>query len=105
MKIKNGDRVVITTGKEKGKDGVVTKIDLAKNQVYIDGLNIRKIHVKPSQANPEGGIFEKEGPIHISNVLLIEGKGDKAIVSRVGYKLKNGKKVRYLKKSGQELSK
>ena len=73
MKIKNGDKVIVIAGKEKGKEGVVIETIPNKDQVIIEGVNVRKKHVKPSQTNQEGGIIEEEGPIHASNVLIKEG--------------------------------
>ena len=100
MKIKNGDNVVVIAGKDKGKEGVVLKTIPIKNQVFVDGINIQKKHVKPSQTNQEGGIEDQEGPLHISNVMVKEGK----VASRVGYKKDSkGKKIRILKKNQQEL--
>ncbi len=90
MKIKNGDKVVVIAGKEKGKTGIVKDINPKKDVVFVDGLNIRTHHVKPTQQNPDGGIMTKEGPIHISNVMINIAPSkskDKIKVSKIGYKI------------------
>jgi large subunit ribosomal protein L24 len=100
MKIKNGDSVVVIAGKEKGKEGVVIETRPSKNRIVVEGVNMIKKHIKPSQSNQEGGILEVEGSIHVSNVLIKEGK----VTSRVGYKFNStGKKIRILKKNNHEL--
>lgn len=100
MKIKNGDNVIIIAGKDKGKEGVVLNTNPTKGFVYIEGINIQKKHNKPSQSNQEGGIEDIEGPVHISNIMVKEGK----VASRVGFiKNSQGKKIRILKKNKQEL--
>lgn len=103
MFVKKGDKVKVITGKDKGKEGVV-KIALPKqNKVIVEGINIVKKHSKPSAAAPQGGIVETEAPLHVSNVMLIDPSTGEA--TRVGYKVENGKKVRYAKKSGEILDK
>ena len=100
MRILNGDKVKIITGSFKGTVGDVIKVNPKKDMVMIEGVNLQKKHMKPSQGNPDGGIIEKEGWIHVSNVALYDPKAKDA--TRVGYKTdSNGKKVRYYKKSGQ----
>ena len=105
MKIKKGDRVVVITGKDKGKMGVVTKVLASENKVIVDGINIKKVHVKPNNTNTEGGIFDLEKPINVSNVMLLEGKKGQEIASRVGYKVDSNtnKKYRYMKKTGTRI--
>jgi len=97
FKIKTGDEVIILAGKDKGLKGKVLKIIKSKDRVIVEGVNIVKKHVKPSAENPQGGIVEKEAPIHISNVALVDPKSGKP--TRVGYEMKDGKKVRVSKKS------
>ena len=97
MRIKKGDKVVVIAGSEKGKEGTITKVLPKEEKVIIGGLNMVKKHVKPNQAEPEGKITEKEAPIHISNVALLDPKTKKA--TKVGYEIKDGKKVRVAKKS------
>ena len=97
MKIKKGDTVEIIAGKDKGQQGKVSSIDVKNNKVVVEGLNMVTKHSKPSQANPNGGIVEKEAPIDISNVMLVvKGK-----TTRVGFKVENGKKVRVAKATGE----
>lgn len=100
MRILNGDKVKIISGSFKGIVGDVIKVNPKKNLVMVENVNLQKVHMKPSQNNPEGGIIEKEGWIHVSNVALYDPKTKEA--TRVGYKRdSDGKKVRYYKKSGQ----
>ncbi|MBR2810105.1 MAG: 50S ribosomal protein L24 [Solobacterium sp.] len=100
MKIKTGDTVKVITGHYKGNIGEVIKAYPKKNQVVVEGVNMIKKTVKPSDQNPEGGIIEREAPIDASNVMLYDKKAKTA--SRVGYKFNDkGEKVRYYKKSGE----
>lgn len=103
LKIKKGDNVIVTTGNKniKGRTGEVLKVIVEKNRAIVAGLNIVKKHTKPSAANPQGGIVEKEASIHISNLALVDPKTGKA--TRVGYKVEGDKKVRFAKKSGEIL--
>jgi large subunit ribosomal protein L24 len=102
MKIKTGDKVIIIAGKDKGKEGTVLQTLPKKERVIVEGVNMIKKHMKPSQANPNGGIESTEAPIHISNVMIYDGKAKSR--TRVGYELdKDGKKVRIAKKSGSKL--
>ncbi len=99
MKIKKGDKVIVLTGKDKGKTGEVLKAVPEKRRVIVQGVNVVKKHNKPTQFSA-GGIEEKELSIHVSNVALTDPKSDKP--TRVGYKtLKTGKKVRVARKSGE----
>jgi len=101
MKIKKGDQVKVITGSSKGTIAKVRKIMPKEDKVIVEGVNIVKKHLKPTQGNPEGGIFEKEMPIHISNVMAYDVKAKKA--SRLGIKEEKGKKVRYYKGTGNVL--
>ncbi len=98
MKIIKGDTVRIMTGNDKGKEGRVLKSYPVKNKILIEGINLVKKHVRPSQENPQGGITEKEMPVDVSNVaLIVNGEP-----SKVGYKiLDDNKKVRVSKKTGE----
>ncbi len=98
MKIKNGDQVKVISGSSKGIIAKVKKVYPKEDKLVVEGANIVKKHLKPSQANSDGGIFEKEMPIHISNVMAYDSKAKKA--SRLGIKEEKGKKVRYYKASG-----
>ena len=101
MKIKKGDQVVVTTGSSKGVKGEVLKIDVKNSRVLVAGANLRKKHKKPTQQSA-GGIETMEATLHVSNVALSDPKGGEA--TRVGYKtLKDGKKVRFAKKSGETI--
>ncbi|HOF65280.1 MAG: 50S ribosomal protein L24 [Erysipelotrichaceae bacterium] len=99
MLIKKGDKVVVITGRDKGKEGIVQKAYPRLEKVVVEGINIRKKHRKPTQQNPEGSIVEMYAPIHVSNVALIDPKTKKP--TRVGIKIVKGKKVRVAKKSGE----
>ena len=99
LKIKSGDTVVVTAGDHKGSEGKVMKVILEKNKAIVEGVNMVSKHEKPSADNPQGGIVKKEAPMHISNLSLIDPKTGKA--TRVGYKMEDGKKVRFTKKSNQ----
>jgi len=98
FKIKTGDTVQVITGDNKGSEGKVLKIFKDKNKAVVEGVNMVKKHTKPSANNPQGGIVEKEAPIHISNLSLLTKKGE---TTRVGYKLEGDKKVRFSKKSNE----
>lgn len=103
LKIKKGDKVQVITGKNKGKVGDVIQVFPAENRVVVSGVNLAKKHTKPSQTS-EGGIVQKELPIHVSNVSHIDPKTNE--ITKVGYKtLEDGKKVRFAKKSGEIISK
>jgi large subunit ribosomal protein L24 len=99
IKIKKGDNVLVVAGNHKGSKGEVKRIDLEKNRVYVEGVNMVKRHMKPTTAQPDGKIVEKEAGIHISNVMLLVGDAP----TRVGRKLDDasGKLVRYSKKTGE----
>ena len=102
MHVKKGDTVYVVSGKEKGKTGKVLKVLRHKDQALVEKLNIVKRHQKPNQANPTGGIVEKEAPIHISNLMLFDEADSSP--TRIGHKvLSTGEKVRYSKKSGEEI--
>ncbi|MFN4761586.1 50S ribosomal protein L24 [Gillisia sp. Q332] len=98
LKIKSGDTVRIIAGDHKGQEGKVQKILREKNKAIVEGVNMVSKHEKPSASNPQGGIVKKEAPLHISNLSLIDKKGDN---TRVGYRTEDGKKVRFSKKSNE----
>lgn len=98
LKIKTGDTVRVTAGDHKGSEGKVVRVDAEKNKAIVEGTNLVSKHEKPSANNPQGGIVKKEAPIHISNLALVDSKGEAA---RVGYEVRDGKKVRVSKKSGE----
>jgi len=99
VRIKKGDRVVVIAGKDKGAKGRVLRVLREVDRVIVEGVNRVKRHTKPSQKNPTGGIIEKEAPIHISNVMLLDPKLDQP--TRVRFATdKDGKKIRIAVKSG-----
>lgn len=100
LHIKVGDTVEVISGESNGQEGAVLSIDRKKLRATVEGVNLVKKHQKPSAANPEGGILDVEAGIHISNLMLVH-KGE---ATRTGRKLnKDGKLVRYSKKSGDEI--
>jgi large subunit ribosomal protein L24 len=103
MHVKKGDKVMVISGKDKGKQGVVLASYPKKDRVLVEGVNVVKKHSKPSQVNPQGGILSQEAPIHVSNVMPLDPKSGEP--TRVGYKVVDGKKVRVAKKSGETLDK
>ncbi|MBT2758932.1 50S ribosomal protein L24 [Mesobacillus foraminis] len=103
MHVKKGDKVMVISGKDKGKTGNILAAYPKQSRVLVEGVNIVKKHAKPSQLNPQGGIISQEAPIHVSNVMPIDPKSGKP--TRVGYTEENGKKVRVAKKSGEVLDK
>ena len=99
LRLKKGDEVVDLTGRDRGKTGEITKMVLKKNQVIVQGVSVAKRHTAPSASNP-GGIIDKEMPIDISNVALIDPKDRKP--TKIGYRfLEDGRKVRFAKRSGE----
>ena len=99
LKIKKGDKVIVITGRDRGKTGEVFEVMPQEGRVKVRGVNIVKRHTKPSAAQ-QGGIVEMEAPIHVSNVAHVDPKSDKP--TRVGFKfLADGRKVRFAKRSGE----
>ncbi len=101
-KIKKGDRVVLLTGKDKGKQGAVLRVLPKEERVVVEGLNMVQRHTRPSQADPQGGIKHKEAPLHVSNVALVDPKSGGP--TKVGFRMEGGKKVRFAKKSGEVIN-
>ncbi len=97
MKIKKGDLVKVITGKDRNKEGKVISVDRKKGKVLVEGINIITKHTKPSAANQNGGIIQKEAPFDISNVMYVH----KGKATRVGFRFENGKKVRIAKSTGE----
>ena len=98
LKIKTGDTVRVIAGDHKGSEGKVLSVFSDKNKAIVEGVNMIKKHMKPNAQNPQGGIVEKEAAIQISNLSLFNSKGES---TRVGYKIEDGKKVRFTKKSNE----
>nr|WP_299070576.1 50S ribosomal protein L24 [uncultured Allomuricauda sp.] len=99
LKIKTGDTVKVIAGDHKGTEGKILQVDREKNKAIVEGVNTVSKHEKPSAQNPQGGIVKKEAPIHISNLSLIDPKSGET--TRIGYEVKDGKKVRLAKKSNE----
>jgi large subunit ribosomal protein L24 len=98
-KIKKGDKVVVLTGRDKGKEGEVLRVFIEQQRVVVQGVAMVKRHTRPGAGQP-GGVVDKEGTIHISNVSLLDPKSGKA--TRIGFKLlDDGKKVRIARRSGE----
>ena len=101
LHIKKGDTVKVLSGADNGKTGKITSVDREKGRAFVEGVNMVSKHTKPSAANPQGGIVKREASVHISNLMVVDSKGQ---ASRTGRKLnKDGKLVRYSKKSGEVL--
>jgi large subunit ribosomal protein L24 len=100
-KIKKGDRVVVLTGKDKGKTGSVLRVLPKENRVVVEGLNMVQRHTRPSQMDPQGGIKNKEAAIHVSNVAVADSNGKP---TRVGFRVEGDKKVRVAKTTGEVIN-
>jgi large subunit ribosomal protein L24 len=107
LRIKTGDEVVVTGGKDRGKKGRVLRVEPGKNRLYVEGLNMVKRHQRPQQvagaqrAEQVGGVIEREGPIHMSNVMLLDPRDGKA--TRLGIEISDGKRYRIARRSGTRL--
>jgi large subunit ribosomal protein L24 len=105
LKIRRDDTVAVISGKDKGKTGKVLRVEPRKNRVFVEGMNLQKRHQRPrslrdtQRAEAVGGVIEAEGPIHISNVMLVDPKTNKP--TRVGVKREDGRRTRVAKKSGE----
>jgi large subunit ribosomal protein L24 len=101
FKVRKGDRVAVITGREKGKTGEVLRVLRKDERVVVQGVNMVKRHQRPGPGNP-GGIIEKEAPLHVSNVALIDPKSDRP--TRIGYRTEaGGRKVRYARRSNEAI--
>ena len=102
LHIKKGDMVQVIAGDNKGQQGKVLKVEVSKSRAIVEGVNICKKATKPNAQNPQGGIIEKEAPIHVSNLQVLDPKSGKP--TKVGRKADaKGKLVRFAKKSGEEI--
>jgi large subunit ribosomal protein L24 len=107
MRIHKGDQVVVTAGKDKGKTGRVLRTEPGKDRLYVENLNMVKRHERPrsikdAQKGETGGIFEREGPIHVSNVMLLEPQDNKP--TRIGIRItEDGRRERYAKRTGRAI--
>ena len=100
-KIKKGDKVVLLTGKDKGKSGDVVRVFPKEERVVVGGPNMVQRHTKPTQADPQGGIKHKEAPVHVSNVAIVDSNGKP---TRVGFRMDGDKKVRFAKTTGEAIN-
>jgi large subunit ribosomal protein L24 len=100
-KIKKGDRVVLLTGKDKGRGGQVTKVLPKQGRVFVSGLNLVQRHTRPTQADPQGGIKTKEASVHVSNVAIADSNGKP---TRVGFRVNGETKVRFAKTTGEVIN-
>ena len=101
LHIKKGDTVYVNAGNDKGKTGKVLSVDPSKDRAIVEGINMVSKSTKPNPKQPQGGIIKQEAPIHVSNLNLIDPKSGKP--TRVGMKIEGEKKIRYAKKSGEEI--
>ena len=100
-KIKKGDRVVVLTGKDKGRQGAVLRVLPKEDRVVVEGLNMVQRHTRPTQTDPQGGIKHKEASLHLSNVAIVDSKGKP---TRVGFRVEGDKKVRVAKTTGEVIN-
>jgi large subunit ribosomal protein L24 len=107
LKVRSGDEVQVMAGKDRGKSGRILRVELANERVYVEGLNMVKRHMRPQQVadtqrgQTVGGVIEREGPIHVSNVMLLDPRDHKP--TRVGIEREGGKRYRVAKRSGTRL--
>jgi large subunit ribosomal protein L24 len=104
MKLRTGDEVVVISGKDKGKTGKIIRVDRARDRVYVEGINIVKRHQRPNPGRPNApvGVIEREGPVHVSNVALLDPKDRKP--TRLGTRrTEQGARMRVTKRSGTEI--
>jgi large subunit ribosomal protein L24 len=104
MKLRTDDEVIVISGKDKGKTGKIIRVDRSKDRVYVEGINIIKRHQRPNPARPNApvGVIEREGPVHVSNVALLDPKDRKP--TRVGTRrTEEGARMRVTKRSGTEI--
>jgi large subunit ribosomal protein L24 len=103
-RVRTGDEVIVISGKDRGKKGRVLRTEPRKDRLYVEGLNIVKRHQRPTQTaagTQAGGVIEREGPIHVSNVMLVDPKDGKP--TRIGIAIEDGKRLRVSKRSGARL--
>ncbi len=102
-RIRRDDEVIVTSGKDRGKTGRVLRVDPEKDKVFVEGLNIVKRHQRPTPGRPDAvaGVIEREGPIHVSNVMLLDPKDGRP--TRVGIEVREGRRFRIARRSGQSI--
>lgn len=98
VKLKKNDTVKVISGQDKGKEGKILEVFTSKNKALVEGINMVSKHTKPNATHPQGGIVQQEAAINLSNLMLVDAKGN---VTRVGRRTEDGKIVRYSKKSGE----
>ncbi|MEL7482104.1 MAG: 50S ribosomal protein L24 [Pseudomonadota bacterium] len=102
-KVKTGDRVMVISGRDKGKTGKVLRVETKTDRVVVEGINVVKRHQRPSQTDPQGGVRTFEAPIAVSNVAHVDPRDGKP--TRVGFKIdEHGRKLRYAKRSGESIN-
>jgi large subunit ribosomal protein L24 len=104
MKLRTDDEVIVISGKDKGKSGKIIRVEPARQRVYVEGINMVKRHQRPNPARPNAqvGVIEKEGPVHVSNVALVDPKDRKP--TRIGTRrAEDGRRMRVTKRSGTEI--
>jgi len=101
MKVKKGDRVVVLSGKDVGKEGEITRVIPERNRVIIDGINVAKRHQRATRATMQGGIIDKDMPIHVSNVAIVCSSCGGP--TRIGYRFEGTEKIRVCRKCGKDL--
>ncbi len=103
MKLRTDDQVIVISGKDKGKTGKILRVDRSKDRVYVEGINIVKRHQRPNPGRPnmQVGVIEKEGPIHVSNVAIVDPKDHKP--TRIGIRREDGRRMRISKRTNSEL--
>ncbi|MGH7015565.1 MAG: 50S ribosomal protein L24 [Caulobacteraceae bacterium] len=99
-RIRKGDKVIVITGKDKGRTGEVDRVFPREGRALVSGLNLVRRHTKPSQADPQGGIKLKAAPLHLSNLALLDASGRP---TRVGFRMEGDKKVRFAKTTGEAI--
>ena len=100
-RIRKDDTVIVIAGKDKGSSGRVLKVMPKEERLVVQGLNLVQRHTRPSQMDPQGGIKTKEAPLHVSNVAIVDSKGK---ATRVGFRVDDGKKVRFAKTTGEVIN-
>lgn len=102
-RIRRDDEVIVISGKDKGKTGKVLRVDATKDRVYVEGLNIIKRHQRPTPGRPDAvaGVIEREGPIHLSNIMLLDPKDNRP--TRVGIEIHEGRRFRVARRSGTRI--
>jgi large subunit ribosomal protein L24 len=102
-RIRRDDQVIVISGKDRGKTGRVLRVDVARDKVFVEGLNIVKRHQRPTPGRPDAvaGVIEREGPIHVSNVMLLDPKDGRP--TRVGIEIREGRRFRIARRSGTSI--